>query len=107
MKKLPPPVSRSRIVDLDFLEHRARLLDLAAFLDRVDRYSQLDEKEDFRLKALRSALQLLDDGQGERVRRILELWSDPTEEPIESAAGMKGATGVWRGPEQARESIAP
>lgn len=33
----PIPADRSKILDLYFLEHRAKLLDLAAFLDRYDR----------------------------------------------------------------------
>ena len=31
------PASRSKVVDLYFLEHRAKLIDIASFLDRVDR----------------------------------------------------------------------
>ena len=31
------PMSRSAVIDAYFLEHRAKLIDLAAFLDRVDR----------------------------------------------------------------------
>ena len=31
------PASRGTIVQMQFLEHRAKVLDLAAFLDRVER----------------------------------------------------------------------
>jgi hypothetical protein len=31
------PASRSKVVDLYFLEHRAKVIDIAAFLDRADR----------------------------------------------------------------------
>ena len=34
--KHPSPLTRTQVVDLYFLEHRAKLLDLAAFLDRCD-----------------------------------------------------------------------
>ena len=85
------PMSRSQIVDAYFMEHRARLLDVAAFLDRVDRAGT--GTDDFRMKSYRAALAILADGQGERARRILELLSDPSTAPI-AAAGMKGATGA-------------
>ena len=31
-------MTRTQVVDAYFMEHRARLLDVAAFLDRIDRY---------------------------------------------------------------------
>jgi hypothetical protein len=85
------PLRRSEVVDLYFMEHRARLLDVAAFLDRIDRAGAGDD--DFRMQAFRRALGVLQDGQPERARRILELLSDPGSEPI-AKAGMKGATGA-------------
>ena len=39
---------------------------------------------------------MLLDGEPERTRRILELLSDPSAEPIEKAP-MKGAKGAWEG----------
>lgn len=85
------PLQRSQVVDLYFMEHRARLLDVAAFLDRVDRAGT--GTDDFRMQAFRRALGILQDGQPERARRILELLSDPGTEPV-AKAGMKGATGA-------------
>jgi hypothetical protein len=84
------PLTRAQAVDLYFMEHRARLLDVAAFLDRVDRTPGAD---DFRMQAFRRALVLLQDGKPERARRVLELLSDPSSEPV-AKAGMKGATGA-------------
>jgi hypothetical protein len=91
------PLSRRQVIDRYFLEHRAKLIDLAAFLDRVDRAAADGPGEDFRLAALRRAIALLGDAGGERAKRVLELFSDPTTEPLESAAGLKGAAGAWRG----------
>lgn len=85
------PLNRSQVVDAYFMEHRARLLDVAAFLDRVDRAGAGDD--DFRMQAFRRAVAVLQDGRPERARRILELLSDPGTEPI-AKAGMKGATGA-------------
>ena len=76
------------------MDARARVLDLAAFLDRLDR---AEGAEDHRVRSLRAALALLADGKPERTRRILESWSDPTADPVPSA-GSKGASGAWPGP---------
>ncbi|MFG0329029.1 MAG: hypothetical protein ACF8PN_03935 [Phycisphaerales bacterium] len=88
------PAPRDRVVDLYFMEHRAKLIDIAAFLDRLDRSGEGDD--DFRMSAFRQAIEILADDRPERARRVLELFSDPTSEPI-AAAGEKGATGAWRG----------
>ena len=89
------PSSRSRVVDLYFLEHRAKLIDIAAFLDRVDRAEPRGEGEDFRVAAFRKALTVLGDSEPGRAKRVLDLLSDPTTEPIPKA-GVKGATGAYK-----------
>ena len=94
MNRLDTNQPRSQVIDRDFLEHRAKLIDLAAFLDRCERAEGTD---DFRLKAFRAAIPLLIDGQSERARRVLESFSDPSSEPIPEAPG-KGASGAWGGP---------
>ena len=92
----PLPVSRAATIELYFAEHRAKLLDIAAFLDRVDRAGVTREPEDFRLVAFRQALEILSNGRPQRARRILEMLSDPTTDPIASAP-VKGAAGAWQG----------
>jgi hypothetical protein len=89
------PASREAVVDLYFLEHRAKLLDLAAFLDRLDRAATSSPADDFRIAAFRRAIGLLLDGKPDRAKRILELFSDPTTEPIPKAP-MKGALGAYQ-----------
>ncbi len=81
---------RAKVTDLYFMEHRAKLIDLASFLDRVDRAEGAD---DFRIRAFRAALALLDDGKPERARRVLEHFSDHSPEAIDKAPG-KGASGA-------------
>ena len=73
------------------MDARSKLLDVAAFLDRVERHDQAD---DFRVEALKDVLSILQSGP-HRVRRILEALSDPTTEPI-PAATVQGATGAYR-----------
>ena len=86
-------MSRKEIADAYFLEHRAKLIDIAAFLDRLDRASSQGPEQDFRITAFRSCLATLIDGEGDRARRILDALSDHTSDPID-AAPMKGATGA-------------
>jgi len=76
-----------------FMEARAKLIDLAAFLDRVERAAGED---DFRVAALRRALGELSGNGGQRARRALLSLSDPTSEPLAAAQG-KSACGAWAG----------
>ena len=80
----------SPLVDLQFIDARARVLDVAAFLDRVQRHGQ---DHDFRVAALRRAIAELASPEPGRARRILELLSDSTSEPI-PAATTQGALGA-------------
>ena len=86
-------MDRSRITDLYFAEARSKLIDLAAFLDRIERSEGAD---DFRMKSLRVALQELSTPGPEKAKKILLLLSDPTEEPVPEA-GAKSASGAWPG----------
>lgn len=87
-----PQGRHGTVVDQSFVAIRAKLIDVAAFLDRAERHGAAD---DYRAAALRAAAVLLVDGQGERARRILESLSDPTTAPDEVSTG-KAATGAWR-----------
>ena len=83
--------SQREIIDQYFLEHRAKVLDIAAFLDRVDRCKE--KEEDFRIDALRDSIkELLSSTEG-RTERILLLLSDQTKEPVDCAS-TKGASGA-------------
>ena len=87
------PAARSKIVDLYFMEHRAKLLDIAAFLDRYDRAEADTADDDFRIEAIRKAIEILSDNNSDRAKRILELLSDHSSEPV-ATAGMQGAFGA-------------
>jgi hypothetical protein len=84
-------MTRQQILDLYFLDARHKLVDLAAFLDRVER---ADGKDDFRLKAFRAALGELTTGKKQKAKNALLTFSDPTTEPIAKGAG-KGAVGAF------------
>jgi hypothetical protein len=84
-------MTRQKVLDLYFMEARAKLIDLAAFLDRVER---AEGEDDFRIKAFRNALQILEKEGADRAKRVLLSLSDPTTEPIERAT-TKAAAGAW------------
>ena len=86
-----PPAARVDLVDLEFIRNRARLIEIAAFLDRIERVGQND---DFRMEAFKRALNHLAEPGSFRARRILEEFSDPTTEPI-AKAHTKGASGAY------------
>ena len=90
----PSPAAVSALVDHSFVPVRAKLIEVAAFLDRVERHGVAD---DFRCQALNQAAKVLLDGHPERARRILESLSDPTTTPDEVSTG-KPAVGAWQQP---------
>lgn len=89
--RVPCPMTYAEVVDAYFIEHRAKLLDVAAFFDRLERASE--PGDDVRIDALKAGLGLLVEGGPERARRLLELWSDLSTEPVEVAPG-KAALGT-------------
>jgi hypothetical protein len=95
-------MQRAELLDLYFVDARARLIDIAAFLDRIER---ADGAEDFRIAAFREALLELEKPSGDRARRVLMAFSDPTLAPIATAPG-KGACGAWPGVKSEAESDA-
>ena len=86
-------MTRQQVLDLYFMDARCKLIELAAFLDRVDRGTG---DADFRLAAFREAMKHLADGEPKRAEAVLLSLSDPTAEPIAKAPG-KGAVGAWPG----------
>ncbi len=52
------------------------------------------DETDFRVRAFRRALAIVGDDGPDRARRVLEVLSDHSTDPIPSAAGMKGAFGA-------------
>lgn len=82
--------SKQELLDLQFIETRHKLIDLAAFLDRIDRHPG---EGDYRLAALKAALPLLLQDRPDRAKAILEALSDPSTEPIPQAA-FQGAFGA-------------
>ncbi len=87
------PPTTVNLVDLGFMDSRSKLIDLAAFLDRVQKAGQ---DGDFRVQALKSSIALLSKDQPQRAKEVLLSFSDPSSEPIEKAT-MQGAIGAFKG----------
>ena len=87
------PLSPKEVVDEYFIENRTRLLEIAAFLDRLDRADAAYSGRDFRMPAFTEALAAMAGGTG-RLERIQQLLSDPTTEPL-GALDRKSAFGAY------------
>jgi hypothetical protein len=72
----PTPLPAPKALDQFFLEARARLLDLAAILDRINRGADAGAAEaDPRVQKIHKALEILNDRSGGRAERIQKLFS--------------------------------
>ena len=93
------PKTGRELVDEYFIENRTRLLEIAAFLDRLDRTDPTLAQKDYRARAFHEALALLGapasgSPADTRVQRIQMLLSDPTTEPQEQL-DVKSARGAY------------
>ncbi|HEX7377077.1 MAG TPA: hypothetical protein VF278_08190 [Pirellulales bacterium] len=83
---MPIPLTAPQVLDREFLELRAKLLELAAGLDRIDRAAG-DVEADPRLGKIEQALEVLgsdEPGRAEQVQMIFSLpfdqrWRDAFE----------------------------
>jgi hypothetical protein len=88
------PLGPKDLTDEYFIENRNRLLEIAAFLDRLDRSDPARQRRDFRMRAFLDALTILAGDRPEYLAQIQALFSDPTSEPI-PALDRKSAQGAY------------
>jgi hypothetical protein len=89
------PLTQRELIAEYFMEHRVQVLELAAFLDRLDRAREIDASDDFRLRSIREALAVLVDGPpAQRVQRVQMIFSDPRSELLEEL-DQKSAKGAY------------
>lgn len=75
-----------QILDVYYLENRRILLDLAAFLDRLDRARDVAAPDDdFRVTAMRRGIEVLSSNSVRRARDIQMILSDPSDWPTDGA----------------------
>jgi hypothetical protein len=101
-KSVPPPATKPGYdpVEPGFLDARGKLIDVAAFLDRVDRRHCAN---DYRVEALKQALEKLvaPDAPADRAGSVLRALSDPTSAPVDKAGSS--AAGAWE--KETRKSV--
>jgi hypothetical protein len=84
-----------QILDEYYLENRHKLLEIAAFLDRLDRaHDGAAPEDDFRVAAMRRAIAVLLSNSVRRAKDIQLILSDPTDEPRERL-DRKAAWGAY------------
>jgi hypothetical protein len=75
------PLAADQALERYFLEARSKLLDLAAFLDRINRGTDAAQAaQDPRVEKIRRALEVLLDesgGRAERIQQVFSLEYDP------------------------------
>lgn len=74
MENTPTPMTADAVLDREFLEMRAKILELAASFDRLDR-GEGGINDDRRMELIREALRLLEDPNAGRAERIQLLFS--------------------------------
>lgn len=77
------PLSQQELIDEFFMESRTKILDIAAFLDRLERSVDDNGSDDFRILALKKAMQELNSSEPGRVERVLMIFSDQNTELLE------------------------
>lgn len=82
--------TKQELLDLQFIEMRHKLIEVAAFLDRIERQ---EGEVDYRLNALEATLPLLQQTGASRAKAILEALSDHSIE-IPDTAPYQGAFGA-------------
>lgn len=82
--------TKKQLLDLQFIEMRHKLIEVGAFLDRIERH---EGEADYRLKALEATLPLLQQSGAGRAKAILEALSDHTTD-LDETAPFQGAFGA-------------
>lgn len=77
------PLSQQQLIDEFFMESRTKILDIAAFLDRLDRSVDDNGKDDFRIVAMKHAMEELNSDVPGRIERVLMIFSDQNTELLE------------------------
>jgi hypothetical protein len=76
---MSPPLNASQTLNREFLPLRAKLLEVAAILDRLD-HAPGDAAGDPRMKKVRQAIEILHAPQGDLAERLQLLFSIPYDE---------------------------
>lgn len=84
---MPHPMPAPQVLDREFLEIRAKILELAASLDRLDR-GDGDVADDPRMRLVMGGLAILSDDQPSRAERLQLLFSQRYEDDWRKKFGI-------------------
>jgi hypothetical protein len=84
---LATPMAAQAVLDREFLEVRAKLLEVAATFDRLDRGGGASA-EDRRIQLIRQGLKVLLDETGDRAEQIQLIFSRPYEDDWQKQFGL-------------------
>ena len=83
---MPKPAPSLAVLDREFLEIRARLLEVGAVLDRIDRAGPASD--DQRLATIGRAIEALRSADGDRAEQIQLIFSLPYDETWRKSLGV-------------------
>jgi hypothetical protein len=96
MSEISCPMKGKALLDSYFLENRARVLEIASFLDRLGRCEDPEGiRGDYRYRSLMKALEIITEPHTKRARAVQMVFSDHSDQPADRA-GLP-ATGAWMG----------
>jgi hypothetical protein len=84
---LATPMAAQAVLDREFLEVRAKLLELAASFDRLDRGGGISN-DDRRIQLVRQGLKVLLDETGDRAEQIQLIFSRPYDDDWQKEFGL-------------------
>lgn len=78
MPRMSAPLTAPAVLDRVFLEVRAKLLEVAASLDRIERSDDAETlRRDYRLQQIRETISILNSPGSDRAERVQMIFSDP------------------------------
>jgi hypothetical protein len=85
--RMATPMAAQAVLDREFLEIRAKLLELAASFDRLERGGAAPA-DDSRMKLIRQGLKVLLDETGDRAEQIQLIFSRPYDDDWQKEFGL-------------------
>ena len=91
MNAMSVPIDAPELLNQEFLEIRARLLQVAAALDRLDR-AEGDVSRDKRRTDLDRAIRILLESEADRAEKLQKIFSLPYDRDWRTTLGLNGAS---------------
>lgn len=98
------PMPQQELIDEFFMEYRAKLLAVAAFIDRMERSVEKNGEDDFRWQAFQEAMQVLASDEPDRVYRMQMILSDPDTTLMDERDGQS-AYGAFNPESRTKEPV--